>query len=61
MKQVKYGNWQIKCGHCMIVLFLNSTMSMNLFRGMQTFFNDNPQHQITHTEGIVRNAPNEGD
>ena len=56
----KTGNWIVRCPSCCIVMYLNDVMSINLFRGLQKFLDEEPEHQVRHTSGILRHAPDEG-
>ena len=60
MKVAKNGNWIIRCPTCVSQLYLNDSVSINLFRGLQRFLNDNPEHQVAHTAGLISYAPDEG-
>jgi hypothetical protein len=60
MKVAKTGNWNIRCHNCKILLYLNSVTSINLFRGLQSFLNEDPEHQVRHTAGLIAHAPDEG-
>jgi len=60
MKVAKTGNWIVRCYNCKTLMYLNDVTSINLFRGLQTFLEQNPEHQITHTTGILTHAPDEG-
>lgn len=60
MSVAKTGNWIVRCASCSIILYLNDITSMNLFRGLQSFLEADPQHQVTHTTGIIQHAPDEG-
>jgi len=60
MKVAKTGNWIVRCPSCSIILYLNDSISINLFRGLQTFLNNNPEHQVAHTTGLIAHAPDEG-
>ena len=60
MSVAKTGNWIVRCGSCSIILYLNDLTSMNLFRGLQSFLEADPQHQVAHTAGIIQHAPDEG-
>ena len=61
MKVARTGNWNVRCYSCKTLMYLNSPTSINLFRGLQSFLNADPQHQVAHTAGIVSYAPNEGE
>jgi|DEB0MinimDraft_10_1074344.scaffolds.fasta_scaffold227016_1 hypothetical protein len=61
MKVARNGNWIIRCPSCVSQLYLNDTVSINLFRGLQTFLNDNPEHQVAHTTGLIKYAPQDGE
>jgi hypothetical protein len=56
----KKNNWIVRCPTCSIILYLNSITSINLFRGLQRFIDVDPEHQVKHTAGIVRYAPDIG-
>jgi hypothetical protein len=61
MKVAKSGNWIVRCPLCSTIIYLNDITSINLFRGLQKFLNDNPEHQVAHTTGIVTHAPMDGE
>ena len=61
IKIAKNGNWVVKCPSCSIILYLNSVTSINLFRGLQSLLNDNPEYQVMHAANVVKNAPDYGD
>lgn len=61
MSVAKTGNWIVRCPNCSIILYLNDTTSINLFRGFQQFLDNSPEHQMAHTTGIIQYAPNEGE
>ena len=60
MKVAKTGNWNVRCYNCKMLMYLNDITSINLFRGLQTFLNADPEHQVRHTTGLVAHAPDEG-
>ena len=60
LSTTKTGSWIVRCPACSIILYLNDITSINLFRGLQKFLNEDPDHQVRHTAGIVSYAPDEG-
>lgn len=60
MSVAKNGNWIVRCPSCACILYLNDTTSINLFRGLQRFLDESPDHQVAHTAGIIQHAPDEG-
>lgn len=60
MRVAKTGNWNVRCYNCKTLMYLNDVTSINLFRGLQSFLNADPDHQVRHTAGIVAHAPDEG-
>lgn len=61
MKVAKNGNWLIRCPSCVILLYLNETTSINLFRGIQRVFNEDPDFQVAFAAKVVSKAPSEGE
>ena len=61
MTVAKNANWVVRCPTCQIILYLNDITSMNLFRGFQKFFDNDPEHQVAHTAGIIKYEVKKGD
>jgi len=61
MKVAKNGNWLVRCPSCVIHLYLNDTISINLFRGLQRVFNEDPAFQVAFAAKVVSKAPSEGE
>jgi hypothetical protein len=51
------GTYLVQCNECKMILYLNHSISISLFRGMQRFFEDNPDLKEILTKAIVENAP----
>lgn len=51
------GTYLVQCNECKMILYLNHSISISLFRGMQKFFEDNPDLKDILTKAIVENAP----
>ncbi|MHA1961405.1 MAG: hypothetical protein ACW99U_14380 [Candidatus Thorarchaeota archaeon] len=60
MKVSKSGNWVVRCPRCVIILYLNDVTSINLFRGLQSYFATEPAAQVGHAAKLVEFAPDEG-
>ena len=60
VKLAKSVNYVVRCPSCSIMLYLNDNLSVNLFRGMQAYFNAHPEKQVEHTRNIVAFAPDVG-
>ena len=61
MKVAKNGNWLVRCPSCVLMLYLNETTSINLFRGIQRVFNENPEFQMNFATQVVAKAPVDGE
>lgn len=61
MKVAKNGNWLVRCPSCVLMLYLNETTSINLFRGIQRVFNENPEFQMNFAAQVVAKAPVDGE
>jgi hypothetical protein len=51
------GTYLVQCAECKTILYLNSPVSMSLFRGLQKFYEDNPDIKNVMTVALVENAP----
>jgi hypothetical protein len=51
------GTYLVQCSECKTILYLNSPVSMSLFRGLQKFYDVNPDIKEVMTMAIVENAP----
>ena len=61
VKLAKSVNYIVRCPTCCINLYLNDSVSINLFRGMQRFYSANPEAQVEYTANIVSYAPLDGE
>lgn len=55
------GTYLVQCSECKTILYLNSPVSMSLFRGVQKFYTINPQVKEVMAMSIVENAPKTSD
>jgi hypothetical protein len=51
------GTYLVKCSECKIILYLNSDISITLFRGYQNLFANEPEVQENLINAVVDYAP----
>ncbi len=59
LQVTKKSTYLLQCLECKIVLYMNHAISMSLFRGLQKFFEKNPELMETISHAIVENAPSD--
>ncbi len=55
------GTYLVQCSECKTILYLNSPVSMSLFRGLQKFYDVSPDIKEVMAVAIVENAPKSSD
>jgi len=51
------GTYLVQCNECKMIMYLNHSVSIALFRGLQKFYEENPDLKDVMTRAIVENAP----
>lgn len=51
------GTYLVQCNECKMIMYLNHSISIALFRGLQKFYEENPDLKAAMIQAIVENAP----
>lgn len=51
------GTYLVQCNECKMIMYLNHSVSIALFRGLQKFYEENPDLKDVMTRAIVEGAP----
>jgi hypothetical protein len=51
------GTYLVQCNECKMILYLNHSISISLFRGLQKFLEENSDLKDILIKAIVENAP----
>lgn len=57
LQLTKKGTYFFQCKECKIVLYLNDSISISLFRGIQNLFLDEPEVREHLMEAIIHKIP----
>jgi hypothetical protein len=51
------GTYLVQCNECKTIMYLNHSVSIALFRGLQKFYEENPDAKEFMSKAIVERAP----